>query len=103
MSSTSSLDGIYTRGVAQPGLCSSPGCLWKMVGRVNTWVCCCNQDLCNAYLPKACYYGSNCPRPFSPYSSSVRTVDSTTGGCAKMSTTSSPDGIYTRNDAPPNV
>ncbi|CAF1574164.1 unnamed protein product, partial [Rotaria sordida] len=38
MSSTSSLDGIYTRGIAQPDLCSSTGCLWKMVGRVNTWL-----------------------------------------------------------------
>ncbi|CAF1028421.1 unnamed protein product [Rotaria sp. Silwood1] len=103
MSRTSTLDGIYTRGTAQPGLCTSTGCSWKTVGGVRTWVCCCNQDLCNAYIPQACYYCTNCPRPFTRYDRYVSLVDSNTGWCAKMSTTSSPDGFYTRGTAQPGL
>ncbi len=47
MSTTNAPDAIATRGVAQPGLCSSNGCSWRVVSGVSTWVCCCNQDLCN--------------------------------------------------------
>lgn len=47
MSTTSSVDGIYTRGVAQPNLCYSNGCSWQLVNGVNTWVCCCSGYLCN--------------------------------------------------------
>ncbi|CAF3166038.1 unnamed protein product [Rotaria socialis] len=103
MSTTSSPDGIYTRGVAQPGLCTSNGCSWKNVGGVTTWVCCCDQDLCNAYVPLTCYYCSTCPRPFTSASPYVTQVVSNTGWCAKMSATSSPDGIYTRGVAQPGL
>jgi hypothetical protein len=89
MSTTSSPGGLYTRGAAQPGLCNSNGCSWKIVNGVNTWVCCCNQYLCNTGVPtttprpvgNTCYFCSNCPRPFNRYSTSVIDVYSTTGWC----------------------
>ncbi|CAM2721860.1 unnamed protein product, partial [Rotaria socialis] len=104
MSATSSPDGAYTRGVAQPGLCFSSGCSWKTVAGRRTWVCCCNnQDLCNAYVPLTCYYCSTCPRPFRSSSMYVTRVSSTTGWCAKMSSSSLPDEISTRGIALPGL
>jgi len=111
MSSTSSPDGIYTRAVAQTGLCYFNGCSWKLVSGVSTWVCCCNQNLCNAGVPTTtpkptdltCYYCSNCPRPFNPYSMDVSEVISGTGWCAKMSSMNSSDAIYTRGPAAPGL
>jgi hypothetical protein len=90
MSASSSPDGIYTRGVAQPGVCSSNGCSWKLMNGVTTWVCCCNQNLCNTGTPtttmrpvgNTCYLCSNCPRPFNPYSITVTDTYSSTGWCA---------------------
>ncbi|CAF2259818.1 unnamed protein product [Rotaria magnacalcarata] len=103
MSATSSPDGVYTRGVAQPGLCFSNGCSWKTVAGRRTWVCCCNQDLCNSYVPLTCYYCSTCPRPFRSSSTYVTRVSSNTGWCAKMSSSSLPDGISTRGIAQPGL
>ncbi|CAF3524340.1 unnamed protein product [Rotaria socialis] len=103
MSATSSPDGAYTRGVAQPGLCFSSGCSWKTVAGRRTWVCCCNnQDLCNAYVPLTCYHCLTCPRPFRSSSMYVTRVSSTTGWCAKMSSSSLPDEISTRGIAQPD-
>ncbi|CAF3995817.1 unnamed protein product [Rotaria magnacalcarata] len=103
MSATNSPDGVYTRGVAQPGLCFSNGCSWKTVAGRRTWVCCCNQDLCNSYVPLTCYYCSTCPRPFRSSSTYVTRVSSNTGWCAKMSSSSLPDGISTRGIAQPGL
>lgn len=91
MSAQSSPYGVYTRGTAQPGLCTYNGCSWQIVAGVSTWVCCCNQDLCNAAVPipttprpysTTCYYCSNCPRPFRSSSPYVSRVTSSTGWCA---------------------
>ncbi|CAF1052212.1 unnamed protein product [Rotaria magnacalcarata] len=103
MSATSSPNGIYTRGVAQSTPCTSNGCSWKNVGGVTTWVCCCDQDLCNECVPINCYYCSTCPRPFTPNNPFVIQVTSNTGWCVKMSTTSASDGIYTRGIAQPGL
>ncbi|CAF2914523.1 unnamed protein product [Rotaria sp. Silwood2] len=112
MSRTNSPDGVYTRGAALPDLCSSNGCSWKTVSGVTTWVCCCNYDLCNAYVPttttrppalRICYYCSTCPEPFTPNSPYVTQVSSNTGCCARMSRTNSPDEVYTRGAASPGL
>lgn len=84
MSRTNTFDGFYTRGAAEPNLCFSNGCSWKTVRGIRTWVCCCNQNLCNSYVPY-CYYCSSCPRPFTPSSSAVTKVSTNTGWCAVSS------------------
>ncbi|UJR20115.1 hypothetical protein I4U23_023248 [Adineta vaga] len=90
MSRDSSPDGVYTRGVAVPGLCTYNGCAWRMYNGVNTWICCCNQNLCNGasiatttYRPagNTCHFCSTCPLPFNRYSSLVRDTYSPNGWC----------------------
>ncbi len=50
MGTTSAIDGIYTRGAAEPGLCSYNGCQWRVISGVSTYVCCCNRYLCNTAI-----------------------------------------------------
>ncbi|CAF0765618.1 unnamed protein product [Adineta steineri] len=102
----------YTLGVAVPNLCTSNGCSWKIYSGVNTWVCCCNNNLCNVGFQPAttprpsvntCYFCSTCPRPFDRYSSLVTEVSSSNGWCAKMSLASSRDAVATRGPAATGV
>ncbi len=79
MSTSDSPYAVATRGAAQPGLCYSNGCSWQFINGVRTWVCCCNQNLCNTGV--SCYYCSNCPQPFNPYNAFVTSVYSPTAWC----------------------
>ncbi len=47
MSTSNSIDAIYTRGAGQPGICSWSECTWMVINGINTWVCCCDRYLCN--------------------------------------------------------
>jgi hypothetical protein len=47
MSTSSEPGAPSTRGPAQPGLCTFNGCQWRIVYEINTYVCCCNSNLCN--------------------------------------------------------
>ena len=93
MSSTgppSSVAVYTTRGSAVAGLCTYNGCSWKIYAGVNTYVCCCNQNLCNGAsiapttprpVSNTCYYCSTCPLPFTKNSALVTYATSANGWC----------------------
>ncbi|CAF0842532.1 unnamed protein product [Adineta steineri] len=112
MSTSSAYNYPYTLGTAQPNLCTYNGCSWRMISGVNTWVCCCNSNLCNvgtqpATTPRpsgnTCYLCSTCPVPFNRYDTRVTETYSSNGWCAKMSLSSSPDIVASRGPAAPGV
>ncbi len=90
--STSSVPGApSSRGPAQPGLCTFNGCQWIIVSGINTYVCCCNSNLCNGDssitttvrpYSTTCFYCLTCPRPFDRYNTAVSQTYSPTGWCA---------------------
>ncbi|CAF0842511.1 unnamed protein product [Adineta steineri] len=100
MSTSSLYNAPYTLGVAQPNLCTYNGCSWKIISGLRTWVCCCNNNLCNVGTQpetgNTCYFCSNCPVPFYLPDPRVTEVYSSNGWCAKMSTSSSGDAVATR-------
>ncbi|CAF1305574.1 unnamed protein product [Adineta ricciae] len=112
MSSTgppSSVAVYTTRGSAVSGLCTYTGCSWKIYAGVNTYVCCCNQNLCNAAsitpttprpTSNTCYFCSTCPLPFTKNSALVTYTTSPNGWCTKMSSSASPNSIATRGADP---
>ncbi|CAF1268386.1 unnamed protein product [Adineta steineri] len=104
LSRTDSADTAYTRNAAPPGMCYTKGCSWQLLNGNRTWICCCNDNLCNWDPPTTdCYYCSSCPRPFNPKSYLVSKSVSKIGWCYRKSSSSTDDQSTDRGVASPGL